>query len=654
MHLTALKWLCLILGAAYGLRWSKRHWPSYHDALDSVVVCFWVFSSLIRLDLLFTSETNLPFHEFKWRWIVVPLFVASFSLILRGPWRRVYASLVVMAAVCLTAIDITHFQKEYLLWSPCSWSEFIQGAKLLFARRDWPLVLPLVWFWVELAAFCCVAPLPVLKPSIWMKRWSQRVVMGILLPAFFLIGLRLYLASKKLSQPSANFGETAYIHSKGIWEHHLFLVLRDWTEYREGFGSDAEQIESVNKIRKYAELNAETLHGGERHFGIAKGENVIVIQASSLTAFVIGSRILGQEITPFLNSFRKKSLYFPSVLAQMKDGGGSDTQYIAMTSLHPLPEGAIVIRKRHEQLNALPQILRQSGYFTFSAHMSSGWHADDFRMQKRYGFMQSIFHEDLEPVRPEERIQNNVAEEAYAERIGQSIGHLQQPFFAYVVMMSADVKKMLPKHLRYLDLGPLENTRLGRYFQEMRELDEALHELVDTVQNPSLKNSCMIVIYGNSEARLPQDLDLEAFLGLKRWTADSGLQLKKVPLMIFLPKKSLRGDVHSEGGQVDMAPTILSLLGINRPINFVGTSLLDAAPSMVAFQDGSVYSKKYIYVPENPDGLGSAACWDSVQGSTVTLTQCNPIRGLANQQLDVSDQIHRTSALLNPRRHLEE
>ena len=48
-------------------------------------------------------------------------------------------------------------------------------------------------------------------------------------------------------------------------------------------------------------------------FGVATGANVVMVQAESLQAFVLGLTVRGQEITPFLNRWSRGSLLFSNV-----------------------------------------------------------------------------------------------------------------------------------------------------------------------------------------------------------------------------------------------------------------------------------------------------------------------------------------------------
>ncbi len=59
----------------------------------------------------------------------------------------------------------------------------------------------------------------------------------------------------------------------------------------------------------YAEPNKE-------YFGQAKGKNVIYISLESLQSFMIGYKLNGEEVTPFLNSLLKdqNTMYFDKLL----------------------------------------------------------------------------------------------------------------------------------------------------------------------------------------------------------------------------------------------------------------------------------------------------------------------------------------------------
>ncbi|HSW30353.1 MAG TPA: hypothetical protein VLH75_12790, partial [Longimicrobiales bacterium] len=86
--------------------------------------------------------------------------------------------------------------------------------------------------------------------------------------------------------------------------------------------------------------------------------------------------------------------------------------------------------------------------------------------------------------------------------------------------------------------------------------------------------------------------------------------------------------VAAVGGLLDVAPTVLHLLGIERPRPFMGRSLLGSSPGLAAQATGEVVG----------DGLmwSGAACYRYPEALTVSAGECDAIRGRAREELEVS------------------
>jgi phosphoglycerol transferase MdoB-like AlkP superfamily enzyme len=85
--------------------------------------------------------------------------------------------------------------------------------------------------------------------------------------------------------------------------------------------------------------------------------------------------------------------------------------------------------------------------------------------------------------------------------------------------------------------------------------------------------------------------DDPAFLpmaGLQRFSDLDQLRTDKFPLLIHIPGLEQGRKQDVTGGQIDLAPTLLHLLGIteSRDVMF-GKNLLDGRDSLVVFRDGS-------------------------------------------------------------------
>ena len=94
--------------------------------------------------------------------------------------------------------------------------------------------------------------------------------------------------------------------------------------------------------------------------------------------------------------------------------------------------------------------------------------------------------------------------------------------------------------------------------QAVETVDECLSTVVETVEN--LGGACLVTAdHGNAEVMLEPD-------GVSPHTAHT---TNPVPLIVTLPGV----DVRERGGLKDLAPTVLDLLGLDKPVEMTGSSL---------------------------------------------------------------------------------
>src|SRR5690606_453215 len=94
------------------------------------------------------------------------------------------------------------------------------------------------------------------------------------------------------------------------------------------------------------------------------------------------------------------------------------------------------------------------------------------------------------------------------------------------------------------------------------------------------------------------------------------------------------------GGQIDIGPTLLGLLGIERPADFVGRSLLSREdPPPVAFPSGAAYLEDRVWVPSGRGIPARGACFHLPSGRHRPLEDCAALRDAARIELEMSRRV---------------
>jgi lipoteichoic acid synthase len=156
-------------------------------------------------------------------------------------------------------------------------------------------------------------------------------------------------------------------------------------------------------------------------------------------------------------------------------------------------------------------------------------------------------------------------------------------------------------------------------------LDQAFAEFMSYLRKSGLMKNSMIVVYGDHYGISNNHRPAIAQLLHKKSITDYDLaQFQKVPFMIHAT--GLKGGVnHAYGGEIDVLPTILHLLGDknNNTIQF-GTDLLSKQHDQrVAFRDGDFVTPKYtkvgsdVYLTSRPLKTEQNFRQTNVQGASI-------------------------------------
>jgi len=113
---------------------------------------------------------------------------------------------------------------------------------------------------------------------------------------------------------------------------------------------------------------------------------------------------------------------------------------------------------------------------------------------------------------------------------------------------------------------------------------------------------------------------------------------RRVPLFIKKPNQDTGKTIQENGGQIDIAPTIVDLLNLEAPY-MTGHSLLDDEPNLTAFRDGSFRYKGYYYKAKLTGKAGNGTCYDVSTKEEVARDMCRPQTKQVRNDLRLSDAI---------------
>lgn len=348
--------------------------------------------------------------------------------------------------------------------------------------------------------------------------------------------------------------------------YHLYEAIRAIEQ--KNFQGNKEEIKQVDD---WLAWNNKKLPDN-KYKGILKGKNVVFLQIESLENFVIGKKVLGQEITPNLDKLMKKSLYFDNIYEQNNAGNSIDCDMMANTGLLTLGNSITFLTHADVKYQSLPRILNENGYTTISTHAerASDWNWSEAH-SNALGY-QDMW--DIDSYKLDDVFGMGLSDHSFLNQYADKLKTLKEPFFSTIPTLSSHGPFDLPDKYRELKLPKdIDDTKLGGYFQSVHYTDKQIGFFIDKLEKLGLLNDTVLVIYGdhggvhkyyNDEI---QNVPLEG-----DWWKERDY---KIPLFIY--GKGIEGKTISvAGGQTDIVPTILYLLGIDVKENiFMGRNLLN-------------------------------------------------------------------------------
>lgn len=455
-----------------------------------------------------------------------------------------------------------------------------------------------VFYWLDIVVFLLLMLFRKIKFD--PRAFSHRLAFAFTSVSLVVCGLNLMVAEMDRPQLLGRTFDRVYIVK--------YLGLDAFTGY------DLVKSEHVSQMRKSAtksQLKTVEKFTKEHYaapnkklFGIAKGRNVIVIHLESFQQFLIDKKINGQEVTPFLNSlYHGQDTYaFSNFFNQVGQGKTSDAENMLETSTYGLSQGSLFATLGNDNtFQAAPAILKQRAGYTsavFHGNVASFWNRNN--VYKNLGY-QYFFDASYFDTSGDKATGYGLKDKLlFADSI-KYLQHLQQPFYVKYLTVTNHFPFDLDdedKDSNFTTTNTGSST-VDNYFVTAHYLDQSLQEFFSYLDKTGLAKKSIIMIYGdhygisNSENK-----NLASVLGKNAddWTDFDNVQMQRVPLMFVIPGSGGHGGIYSTyGGEIDVLPTLLHLLGIStkRYIQF-GTDLFSSQhDQVVALRNQDFVTPKY-------------------------------------------------------------
>ncbi|MBU9711733.1 LTA synthase family protein [Evansella tamaricis] len=593
--------------------------------LFSIITLFWLKTLFVGLiDFNIRMENPLQLLIF----IISPL---PFLLVVLGliftckPWKQFLFTIMLMVITTVILYGNGIYYREF--------SDYITIPLLLMGNvSDLGSSIFALINWYD---FLYILDVPIvlylLILGLRKKTVFKKHTFGQLRPYFIFVAVIfvLNLGLANIERPlllTRSFDRALLVKNIGIYHFHVYdATLHANTRAQRVFASEEELAE----INGYLEKNIGD--ATEDLFGIGEGKNVILISAESVQNFVIGNTVNGEEITPFLNELIEDSFYFTEFYHQTAQGKTSDSEFLINNSLFPLARGAVFFTHASNEYYSLPEILGEHHYYTAVLHANNGsfWNRD--AMYKQMGY-DRFYTEDDYSINKENSIGWGLKDIEFMEQSIEHMVQMPQPFHVKLITLTNHFPFELGEKDKFIKPFDSNSKTLNNYFPAVRYTDEAIKIFFDRLKEEDLYDDSIIVIYGDHYGISSfHNRAMGTYLG-KEVTPFIEVQLQQVPLIIHIP--GLSGEKNDTvGGQIDLRPTLLHLLGIKAENQVVfGNNLFSQdREDLVILRNGSFITKDYIYTDD--------LCYSKDEEMKVEKMMCEPYFDEVKNQLEYSDRI---------------
>lgn len=286
--------------------------------------------------------------------------------------------------------------------------------------------------------------------------------------------------------------------------------------------------------------------------------NVILISVESLSASYLGAYGVTKALTPAIDALARQGMQFDQVFAT----GTRTVRGLDALSLGtpPIPGQAIVRRPNNEHLATIGELLKHQGFATFFFYggygyfdnMNAYFKGNDYRVVDRTDFpKETVMFENVWGV-ADEALFDNVIRTLDVKAVPD------KPFFAHVMTTSNHRPYTYPD-------GRIDIPSPGGRDGAVKYTDYAIGKFIrDARTKPWFKDTLFVIVADHcasvaGKTKLP-------------------VNNYHIPLIFYAPALLKPGHYTPIVSQIDIAPTLIEVLGMNGDDHFFGRSFFEKGP----------------------------------------------------------------------------
>ncbi len=345
----------------------------------------------------------------------------------------------------------------------------------------------------------------------------------------------------------------------------------------------------------------------QKQSGKKQQHNVIILVLESVRASEMGVYGAADSATPFLDSLAANSTIAKKFYATSNYTVKSE-HAIHCSALDRFIGSPVAENMDEVKTLCMPNLLKQLGYTThwFHGNKLSFYNRDEYL--PKIGFQQLHDAAVLNVDGTKSMLGWGINDLDFFTEVTTVLSTSKQPFYAEVLTLSNHLPFNYDWGIEFPEHLTSDNTLHQRYRRGIYYTDQAVKVLYEKLQRSGLLDKSILVITGDHGI---WSFDDENLPGLYK-----NEQMNRVPLIIHTPNAQ---PVVIEGNHshLDIAPTLVDLLGLEITDDFMGQSIFSNALSKTGRAIYSMAEHAVSYRSANRTCIPSVQCTNSVECTSI-------------------------------------
>jgi len=296
--------------------------------------------------------------------------------------------------------------------------------------------------------------------------------------------------------------------------------------------------------------------------------NILIILLESFRASEIDSYGSELGLTPNFKKWKNKGIFFKNFYANgFQTRHGEVATYCSVMPNY----GQTVFSHYHQNhFLCLPELLRQSGYSTSWIHNADAAFDNQLLMLPKMGFEKIMDRFDFDF--DTETLGWGYSDEALFNKWIKFLDQEKAPFFSSALTITNHHPFDVPESYQYFKNRSVQN----KYYEAISYVDSMLNQfLIKASKSKWFKNTLIFVTADTSNYQNPQRpyKNFEEFVKTR----------SQIPLLILGGGINHSFEEQRFFSQIDLAPTIMDLLGVPYLSPWMGRSMLNANNDAIAY-----------------------------------------------------------------------